>query len=114
MSRRIPQRAEDVLRDLAGRDVVFAQLRERQRLVGRRRLGDGIGFSDDELLLLVGEEEEGVVVPDGPAERSAIVLVAQRLLRRSRSNKRRRHGQRLVAVVVVSIAVELIACRTWW
>ena len=55
---RIPQRAEDVLRDLAGRDAVFGQLRERQRLVGRRGLGDGIGFSDDELLLLVGEEEK--------------------------------------------------------
>ena len=106
---RSPQRAEDVLRDLAGRDAVFGQLRERQRLVGRRGLGDGIGFSDDELLLLVEEEEEGVVAPDGPADRSAIILVAQRQLRRSGSNKWRGHGQRLVAVVVVNIAVELIA-----
>ena len=105
---RIPQRAEDVLRDLAGRDAVFGQLRERQRLVGRRGLGDGIGSSDDELLLLVEKEQEGVVAPDGPADRTAIVLVAQRLLRRSGGNKRRDYGQRLVAVVVVSIAVELI------
>jgi hypothetical protein len=52
-----------------------------------------------------------MVFPDGAAHCTAKILVAQRQRRRAGSRKGRGNGQCLVAVVVISITVELIGAR---
>ena len=64
----LPERAEDVLGDLAGGDAEPVELGESQCHVRGRRLGGGVDCADEELLLLVAEEQEGVILPDRAAE----------------------------------------------
>ena len=103
-----PEGVENVLGDDAGSDVVLGELGQGQGLVGRGGFGGGVVEADEVLLLLVGQEEKGPITEDRSAERTAIVLVAQWQRGPRRASERRGDGQRLVAVVVVSVSVELI------
>ena len=64
-----------------------------------------IAGGDAELLLFEVREPEGVVLPERAAGTGAPLLVAQG---RVAGLKRRDDGKRLVAVVVVSRAVDLV------